>query len=109
IQVPADSVILRQVIMNLLDNAIKFSPRDGHISVRVQRGDLANACVEVEDCGPGIPPEHQDKVFDRFYRVDEARSREAGGAGLGLAIAKWGAAAHRGQLTLDSRVTGCVL
>jgi heavy metal sensor kinase len=108
IQVMADSVILRQVIINLLDNAIKFSPRGGHISVRVLRGD-STACIEVEDCGPGIPLEHRDKVFDRFYRVDQARSREAGGAGLGLAIAKWGASAHHGELTLDSRATGCVL
>jgi len=108
IHVEADGVILRQVVINLLDNAIKYSPQGGHISVRVVRSDPGSACVEVEDCGPGIPPEHLDKVFDRFYRIDEARSREAGGAGLGLALAKWGAEAHGGRLELESTRTGCI-
>ena len=98
--VEADPVILRQVVINLLDNAIKYSPAGGNISVRVVRNHSA-ILIEVEDCGPGIPTEHRDKVFDRFYRVDEGRSREAGGAGLGLAIAKWGANAHGGHLELD--------
>lgn len=108
IRVEADGVILRQVVINLLDNAIKYSPQGGHISVRVVRSDPGSVCVEVEDCGPGIPPEHRDRVFDRFYRIDEARSREAGGAGLGLALAKWGAEAHGGHLELDSLTTGCI-
>jgi heavy metal sensor kinase len=108
IQVKADVVILRQVVINLLDNAIKYSPPRGRISVRVFRKDPASACVEVEDSGPGIPPEHRDKIFDRFYRIDEARSREAGGAGLGLALAKWGAEAHGGRLELDSTNEGCI-
>ena len=108
IHVRADSVILRQVVINLVDNAIKYSPRNGHITVRVLRSDARNACVEIEDCGPGIPPEHREKVFDRFYRIDEARSREAGGAGLGLAIAKWGAEAHGGRVELASSAAGCV-
>jgi heavy metal sensor kinase len=108
IHVEADGVILRQVVINLLDNAIKYSPQGGHISVRVVRSHPGSACVEVEDCGPGIPPEHRDKVFDRFYRIDEARSLEAGGAGLGLALAKWGAEAHGGRLELDSTKTGCI-
>jgi heavy metal sensor kinase len=108
IHVEADGVILRQVVINLLDNAIKYSPQGGLISVRVVRSDSGSACVEVEDCGPGISREHRDKVFDRFYRIDEARSREAGGAGLGLALAKWGAEAHGGRLELDSTNTGCI-
>ena len=107
IHLKADGVILRQVVINLLDNAIKYSPRGGHIAVRIMRSDPVTACVEIEDCGPGIPPEHRDRVFDRFYRVDEGRSREAGGAGLGLAIAKWGAEAHGGHLELESASTGC--
>jgi heavy metal sensor kinase len=108
IHVEADGVILRQVVINLLDNAIKYSPQGGHISVRVVHSDPGSACVEIEDCGPGIPPEHSDKVFDRFYRIDEARSRETGGAGLGLALAKWGAEAHGGRIELDSTRTGCI-
>jgi len=108
IHVKADSVILRQAVINLLDNAIKYSPRGGHISLRVMRSDSGTTCVEVEDCGPGIPPEHRDKVFDRFYRIDEARSCEAGGAGLGLALAKWGTEAHGGRLDLDSTTRGCI-
>jgi heavy metal sensor kinase len=108
IRVRADSVVLRQVIINLVDNAIKYSPRNGHITVRVLQRDSLTACIEIEDCGPGIPPEHRDKVFNRFYRIDEGRSREAGGAGLGLAIAKWGAEAHSGCVELASSAAGCV-
>src|ERR1700680_2093876 len=108
IQVQGDGAILRQVLTNLLDNAIKYSYSGSHISLRVSRfGDEAVA-IEVEDDGPGIPPEHRDKVFDRFYRIDKGRSRDMGGAGLGLAIAKWGAEAHGGHLELASLASGCV-
>jgi signal transduction histidine kinase len=96
----ADPMILRQVVINLLDNAIKYTPAGGDISVRVSHA-LKTIAIEVEDCGPGIAVEHRERIFDRFYRVDEGRSREAGGAGLGLAIAKWGANAHGGRLELD--------
>ena len=108
IQVQGDGAILRQVLTNLLDNAIKYSYSGSHISLRVSRfGDEAVA-IEVEDDGPGIPPEHRDKVFDRFYRIDKGRSRDTGGAGLGLAIAKWGAEAHGGYLRLFCpNGTGC--
>src|SRR5580704_10790169 len=109
-RVQADPVILRQVIVNLLDNAIKYTPRGGNISVRVLPATGPNVAIEVEDDGPGIPPEHRDKVFDRFYRLDEGRARENGGAGLGLAIAKWGAEAHGGRLELDCPESGgCTL
>jgi heavy metal sensor kinase len=108
IRVTADSVILRQVAINLLDNAIKYSAPEGHISIRVSRRDPSTACVEIKDSGPGIAPEHREKVFDRFYRIDEGRAREAGGAGLGLALAKWGAEAHGGRLELDSTTAGCI-
>jgi heavy metal sensor kinase len=100
LRVEADGTILRQVMINLLDNAIKFSHRGGRISVRVSKADAQTVAIEVRDGGPGIAPEHREKVFDRFYRVDEGRSREAGGTGLGLAIAKWGAQAHGGRLEL---------
>jgi heavy metal sensor kinase len=106
-RVQGDPVILRQVIVNLLDNAIKYAHCGGNVLVRVLPAG-PNVAIEVEDDGPGIPPEHRDKVFDRFYRVDEGRARENGGAGLGLAIAKWGAEAHGGRLELDCPATaGC--
>ncbi|MCL5743518.1 MAG: ATP-binding protein [Acidobacteria bacterium] len=108
-RVHADRAILRQVLVNLLDNAIKYSPQEGSITVRVCSEGTNTTVIEVEDTGPGIPPEHRDRVFDRFYRTDEARSRETGGVGLGLAIAKWGAEVHGGHLELDSRPgAGCV-
>lgn len=105
-QVWADHVILRQVLVNLIDNAIKYSPYGGRIAIRIVRQGAQNVAVEVEDSGPGIAPKHRDKVFDRFYRVDEARSRETGGSGLGLAIAKWGAQAHNGELKLECKENG---
>jgi heavy metal sensor kinase len=102
--IAADPVILRQILINLLDNAIKYTPTAGSIHVRVLAG-----AIEVADSGPGIPAEHRERVFDRFYRIDEARAREAGGAGLGLAIAQWGARAHGGQLVLECPAQGgCV-
>jgi len=105
----ADHLILRQVLVNLIDNAIKFSPYGGSIALRIARSGAQNVSIEVKDSGPGIAPEHRDKVFDRFYRIDEARSRETGGSGLGLAIAKWGAQAHNGELELDCTAnTGCI-
>jgi heavy metal sensor kinase len=105
-RVQADRAILRQVLINLFDNAIKYSPPGAQIFVRVLRVNAQTVSVDVEDSGPGIAMEHRERVFDRFYRVDEARSREAGGAGLGLAIAKWGAEAHDGRLELACPSSG---
>lgn len=103
IVVQADRAILRQVVINLLDNAIKYSPRKGKIHVRVlTRG--SDVALEIQDSGPGIPAEHRDKVFDRFYRTDDARARDTGGVGLGLAIAKWGVEVNGGRLELDPEV-----
>ena len=108
-RVHADRAILRQVLVNLLDNAIKYSPPGGRIVVRVRIADTNTTAIEVEDTGPGISAEHRERVFDRFYRTDEARSRDSGGVGLGLAIAKWGAEVHGGHLELDSMPgSGCV-
>ncbi len=97
-----DRLILRQAIMNLLDNAIKHSPPGSHVLVRVQSGGDKQASLEVIDQGPGIPSEHQPYVFDRFYRVDKARTREWGGAGLGLSITRWAVEVHGGDITLKS-------
>lgn len=93
----ADHLILRHAVMNVIDNAVKYSPIGSSIGVRVERRD--DQCIlDVIDKGPGIPEEDREKVFDRFYRVDKARSREAGGAGLGLSIARWAVEAHSGTL-----------
>ncbi len=109
VQIEADRAILRQVLINLVHNAIKYSRSGARISVRVSHAEKQTAVVEITDDGPGIPPEHRERVFDRFYRIDEGRSREAGGAGLGLAIAKWGAEAHGGHLELNCPADGgCV-
>jgi heavy metal sensor kinase len=98
--IQGDRGILRQILINLLDNAIKYSPAGGCIWVRVVSTNVQTVSVEVQDSGPGISSQHRDRIFDRFYRVDEGRSREEGGAGLGLALAKWGAEAHGGSLEL---------
>lgn len=94
-----DKEILRLAVGNILHNAIKFTPAKGEIRVSVQRE--ADECfLAVADSGPGIGPEHQDRVFDRFYRIDKDRSRNTGGSGLGLAIAKWAVEVNGGRLEL---------
>ncbi|MGI5876154.1 MAG: ATP-binding protein [Dethiobacteria bacterium] len=90
-----------QVMLNLLDNAIKFSPEGGEIKVQVFEED-GYACFAVEDGGPGIPENEIERVFERFYRVDKTRSRESGGTGLGLSIAKQIVEAHEGRIFLKS-------
>jgi len=100
--VSADRLILRQAIVNLVDNAIKYSPTESLIVVRVERSGAQRAFLEIVDHGCGIPSEHQPYVFDRFYRVDKARARESGGTGLGLSITKWSVEAHGGAVTLKS-------
>src|SRR5438876_4993057 len=100
--ISVDRLILRQAIVNLLDNAIKYSPAGSQILVRVQSGGDKQVFLDVVDQGPGIPSEHQPYVFDRFYRVDQARTREWGGAGLGLSITRWAVEAHGGDITLKS-------
>jgi len=101
--VSVDRLVLRQGIVNLLDNAIKYSPRNTRILVRVGFGAAGQASLDITDEGPGIPSEHQPYVFDRFYRVDQARTREWGGAGLGLAITRWAIEAHGGKIDLTSK------
>jgi heavy metal sensor kinase len=101
-QVEGDCIFLRQALVNIIHNAVKYSPVGETISVIVRNGDASQVVVEVQDKGPGIPLEDQGRVFDRFYRVDKARWRESGGAGLGLSIAKWAVEAHGGSIELDS-------
>jgi heavy metal sensor kinase len=96
-----DETRLRHVFYNLLDNAIKYTPNGGVVEVRLERRD-GRAIVVVRDTGIGIPAEHLPRVFDRFYRVDKARSRSQGGTGLGLSIAQSIVAAHGGQIEIAS-------
>jgi len=107
IGVIADRLVLRDAIANLLDNAIKYSPTQSTIEVRV-RANGGDASVSVADQGPGIPAEHRERIFDRFYRVDESRSRDMGGSGLGLAIARWAVEANGGHISVESEGRGSV-
>jgi len=97
----ADADAMRQVVDNLLDNAVKYTPAGGRVRVRV-RPDGARAVVEVEDNGVGIHPKYHARIFERFYRIDKARSRELGGTGLGLAIVKHLVLAQGGTIEVES-------
>jgi heavy metal sensor kinase len=101
IRIRGDEVRLREVFYNLVDNAIKYTPEGGTVEIRLGRQDKV-ALVTVRDTGIGIPAEHLPRVFDRFYRVDKARSREQGGTGLGLSIARSIVVAHGGQIEIMS-------
>jgi heavy metal sensor kinase len=108
LSVSADRSFLRMAVINLLDNAVKYSPPGSIIRVRVTESEpVPNGAslvgVAIEDEGPGIPEDKADRVFDRFYRVDEGRTRDTGGAGLGLAIAKWAVEVHDGEIALEPR------
>ncbi|MGE5245815.1 MAG: sensor histidine kinase [Betaproteobacteria bacterium] len=96
-----DPVVLRLALVNLVDNAIRHSPAACRIDVRVS-SEPAGAVIEVEDHGRGIPAADRTRLFDRFYRVDVARSRSEGGAGLGLAIARWAVEVQDGSIQLAS-------
>jgi heavy metal sensor kinase len=100
VTIAADRLVLREAITNVVDNAIKYSPLASSIAIRV-RADGKQAILTVADEGPGIALEHRARIFDRFFRLDDARSRDSGGAGLGLAIAKWAVEANGGQISLE--------
>jgi two-component system, OmpR family, phosphate regulon sensor histidine kinase PhoR len=105
-QLPAvrgDAALLRDVLQNLLDNAIQYTPPRGHIAVAAS-ATAREAIITVADTGIGIPLADSERIFERFYRVDAARSREAGGTGLGLSIAKHIVEAHGGKLWVESTV-----
>jgi two-component system phosphate regulon sensor histidine kinase PhoR len=89
------------MLTNLIDNAIKFNREGGTVSIKYESNEADR--ISVEDNGEGIPAHHLDRLFERFYRVDRARSRELGGTGLGLAIVKHLAKAHGGEVTVESR------
>jgi heavy metal sensor kinase len=100
--VVGDAIRLTELFLNLLENAVKYTPPAGTIEIHVCHNP-DSVKVAVRDTGIGIPPEHLPHVFDRFYRVDKARSREAGGTGLGLAISRWIAEAHGGSIHAESK------
>jgi len=101
--VNADPLALQQALQNLVDNAVRYNSPGGRIEIRAQVRD-ACAVIAVSDTGPGIPQAEQGRIFERFYRMDTARSRAAGGTGLGLSIAKHLAEAHGGRIELQSEV-----
>ena len=105
--VHADRAFLRMALVNLLDNAVKYSPAGSsiHVSLPIVGSDTRPAQfveLAIQDEGPGIPEGAQQRVFDRFYRLDEARSRDSGGFGLGLPIAKWAVEAHGGTINVKT-------
>jgi two-component system phosphate regulon sensor histidine kinase PhoR len=101
--VRADPDRLRQVLANLVDNAIKYGREDGRVTLAATAAGDGRVEVSVHDDGPGLPAEVQPRIFERFYRVDKARSREQGGTGLGLAIVKHVVQAHGGEVRVESR------
>jgi len=109
-QVPDDVVVradadrVQQVIFNLVDNAIKYGRPEGRVWINARLADGQFAEVSVRDNGPGIPPDSIDRVFERFYRADKARSREQGGTGLGLSIVKHIIQSHGGEVWVESEL-----
>jgi heavy metal sensor kinase len=105
VDVEGDQARMKQVIVNLLDNAIKYTPNGGRVVLKTYR-DADHAVLEVADTGVGIPPEALPHMFKRFFRVDDSRSREQGGAGLGLSIVKSICAAQGAEVDVTSRPGG---
>lgn len=103
LQAEINADLLEQAVVNLVDNAVKYSPDSAEVHIRAgaEDGDLR---ISVEDHGPGISEEYQERIFERFYRIDKARSRALGGTGLGLAIVKHIAQVHRGGISVTSRL-----
>jgi len=101
VQVLADHVAIQRLLAILMDNAVKYTPAPGVIELRLETNDY-NAVLSVQDSGIGIAEEDQPKIFERFFRVDKARSREMGGAGIGLSIAQWIVQQHQGSISVQS-------
>jgi len=103
-EMEADPKRLEQVLRNLMENAVRYVPEGRHIEVRWARPDSGGYELRVKDDGPGIAPEHLGRLFERFYRVDEARSRATGGTGIGLSLVKHIVQRHGGQVHVVSEV-----
>ena len=95
--------ILNEIVYNLCDNAVKYNVEKGTVYVKLEKKDK-RVCLTVEDTGIGIPREEQERIFERFYRVDKSHSKDIGGTGLGLSIVKHGVAYHNAELKLESEV-----
>ncbi|MDY0050808.1 MAG: ATP-binding protein, partial [Halothiobacillaceae bacterium] len=107
--IPADPCMLRRAFLNLVDNAIKYSPEQTSITIRFYRPPDQGTIIDLLDHGPGIPDSDKERIFDRFYRLDNGRSRDKGGTGLGLSITKAALEAHGGTITLlDAPAGGCL-
>ncbi|CAH2031814.1 ATP-binding protein [Trichlorobacter ammonificans] len=104
--IAADPGVLRRAFLNLLDNAIKYSPQRGDITIALFRNEQGETLLDFVDCGPGIPDEEKERIFNRFYRLDAGRARTNGGTGLGLAIAKTAVEVHGGTITLLDAPSG---
>ena len=103
VEIDGDPVRLRQMVWNLLSNAIKYTPVQGTVKVSL-RNQEEWSILTVEDTGIGILEKHLNNIFNRFYRVDKARSRQEGGSGLGLAICKYIVESHEGKIEVESKV-----
>ncbi len=99
-----DGLRIRELFLNLIENGIKYTELGGAIHITLEKDGEANAKIIFSDTGIGISKEDQAKIFDRFFRVDKARSREAGGSGLGLSICKWIVEAHKGEISVESEL-----
>jgi len=102
--VEGDETLIKRLFVNLIDNAIKYTHEDGKVEISLTK-ERNFAKFIIKDTGIGIPENEIPYIFDRFYRVEKARSRETGGSGLGLAIAKWIVEAHKGKIEVRSKVS----
>ena len=105
ILVCADYDKIYECVYNIVVNAINYTPEYGHVEARVSFGD-GKCIIAVEDDGPGIPDEEKQKIFERFYRLDDSRARDTGGTGLGLAITKEAVLLHNGTIEVTDSQTG---
>ena len=103
LSVEGEMEALKQMVTNLVDNALKYTSEGGRVQMRLMR-EGSMALIEVEDNGIGIAKDETNRIFERFYRVDRARSREQGGTGLGLAIVKHIAQTHKSSVSVDSQL-----
>jgi len=98
-----DSPRIHQALLNIVDNAIKYSNPDGKVNIELKNG-KSNAVIVISDSGMGIEENEVEHIFDRFYRIDKARSSDIQGSGLGLSIVKWIVDAHNGKITVTSQL-----